>query len=270
MVVIFFVQMESIYLKQDHFKYIVKDIREQIPVPDLFTWEIWAQLGFSLYLDICRYVREGWLPDDYGKDWGKPSLNELCMRLMLWTGAVQLKCDTLIDAKVRNITRTDLFDVNGWRQTKVPMKTYFLDNRINKLYWESYNHSRMTSIKVLQGLALDVRKRNYTITESIQSISLSSNPDIQIYNRELDPDEEMVRKNLNGLLNREYADRSYDYYEYFKRLVRSTDSINLWTFIISSTSCIIAFLLISIMLFKNLISMRNAYYTFLKVKVSSM
>ena len=63
----FFMHFFSVMMKDPAQKKLAKDLKEQILPVDYFSWNVYANVYYALWQDVCRFTREGWLKNDAAK-----------------------------------------------------------------------------------------------------------------------------------------------------------------------------------------------------------
>jgi len=236
------------------------DIKEQLVTADTFSWEIWAQLYSVLYLDILRAIHEGKIPSDYGNEFG--DLNVVDVAAYEYTEAISYysEYEETIDMKVANLSFPSLFDYESWSQTKMVMHFYEYDYNQMKLVWKTETIYRKVAIQLMTSFGLYFSARDYTLFDG--SIPLFGE------DRDSDPEEEYIRKNLAGDINYKYFLRSLDFYEYLKNVGKQNESYVVLTTVITFTVTLSLFFAYLTYLFLDLIDMRRFYRSIFEIKVN--
>jgi len=211
-----------IYLRGYFTVGIFTEVTEVGQVVDNFNWGIWAQVGFPFYMDLCRLTYEGVFSISYGESIGYATMWDKCSETMKWIDTYLITSDLKIDAKTLNISYPEFANTNSW--------IYFTSNYTSKedkeKDWVTKRISRLSVIKPLQIEMIKIMNRNYSSGEL--NFIRAKNGSLE---RELDQGEELIRKNLIGEFNLQYAVRSYEFYKYIKDLFNINITFHIWTVI---------------------------------------
>jgi len=186
---------------------------EQLQTCDRFSWAMQSQQVNVFFLESCRMVKNGVFPNDFLLDVGGVPMYEACMNNLTAYGAYQLNIDLMISQKVSEIRFPSLLTFD-WQKTEIEV-LWFSQNINKEIEWSKQNYSRSQAITFVHGFNQRFVSRNYENDSSIVEFEGFNEEE-----RKQDPDEYMYRYNLQNNLNKEYAFRSYDYYEYLKNVVK--------------------------------------------------
>jgi len=198
----------------------LSEVIKVAPVIDNFNWGIWAQIGFPFYMDLCRLTYEGVFPVDYGAEIGYETMWDKCSTTMQWIENYLILSDLKIDETISKISYPQIAKVDDWIHFR---SNYTSKDEVEK-DWRTKRIPRLSSIKPLQIEMTKIMNRNYS-SGDLNFIRTKNG----YIDRELDQAEELVRKNLIGDFNRQYALRSYEIYQYITNLFNLNITFLLWT-----------------------------------------
>jgi hypothetical protein len=220
----------AIYAKNPIHRIVIKDIESHAIPVDVFSWQIWSLVYPILYMDFCRATREGWIDNQVTQNFRNETMFTYCHSQLGRTSAFNLAPDDTIDIAVRDMT-LDLFDLEGWTSTMVELHfAKFPDDSQNSEFVEFYQETwpRRAAVKYIQTFAGKINGRNYENGTDI--IEFEGDP----ANRLKDADEENYRRLALGDFHKQYSLRSYDYYDYFKKLGRYEQYFILYSTLITT------------------------------------
>lgn len=276
---IFLVNFLSIYLKSPIQKSTAKDIKNHAIAVDVFSWAIWSQISAVFYMEILRMAREGWIDSDISIFYRQKNIFEYATIEFRLAAAFQIKADNMIDEKVRNISKTSLFNFNDWitneikmpylveydLQNKFSSKKVSFDEKIqeNVKLMGNVNLPRRAALKLIQPFAKKFMMRDYE-NATVEQIPKFGNPKFRL----IDAEEEVVRMSLLGELNKFYTFRSYDYYEYMKGLANYNLNFVFWSTNLTFISCLVVFCVFILVILLEVSKMKDFYKKVLNIKVS--
>lgn len=264
-VVLCFVNVGSVAIKVPILQNTNADLKEQLIVADIFSWEIWGQIYSVLFLDFQRGVKEGKIPNEICTSYGYPDLIERSHFQFQRAAAYQYDPDKLIDPKLRNVSFPNLFNYEAWVKTEMLVHFYEFDYPTNSITWKNKTLHRKVALQMMTAFALDFVKRNYSILEGQHDYI----PKIEEL-RDADPDEEFYRRNLNGDMNKQYFLRSLDFYEYLKNVGQQNEQYLLFTMITTLFTTLLFFLAFFAYSLIDLAYMRKFYGSIFIIQVNQI
>lgn len=204
------------FAKVPVFELVNSEIDDNIQTSDFFAWVVWGHVQAMLMTDIARATREKWFDNNIS--------NELRMGETLFeythyqkslSGNFQLVPEISVDKKMRSMKLKQLVEYDRWIFNKIELE---IISPITKsepdIEWKKIELPRKAATQMVQGYADYFKDRDYeNATE--KEIPVFGHPK----NRLMDIDEEVYRRFLLGDLNKQYTLRSYEVYDYQKRLI---------------------------------------------------
>lgn len=258
------INIESVDIKIPIQQQTNSDLKEQLIVADVFSWEIWGQVYPVMFLDIKRAAKEGKIPIDIGIDYGHPDIIVRADRKFQQASAYQYEPERTIDKKVRNLSFPHLFNYNNWVGTEVDVHFYESNKETNETVWRIERLHRKIAVGVMNAFAINFTKRNYSALQGQDGFIPNIGED-----RNADPDEEFYRRNLNGNFNREYYLRSLDFYEYLKNVGKQNENYVLLTMLGTLIVTLVLFFSFVIYTIIDLVSMRRFYSSIFAIHVNT-
>ena len=242
----------SVYIKDPLQTLTNQDLLTQAINVDTFSWEIWAQTYSVLYSDICRAVERGWFPSNLNKNDYGTDVIENCHFVFRRAGTFFLTPDNTLDMAVRNLTFQYLYDYEAFVRMEVEMPIYEIDYKTGGITWRNQTMGRRSAIKLMNQVGrMEYAKRDYENRTGIVP-GIANEMD-------RDPLESFFRRAGLGDLNRQYAMRSYDFYEYLKAVARQNESILFYTTAVVIVFSVVAYFVFLVYLANEVSWMRKFY-----------
>ena len=258
---IFFVlHILAVYLKDPIQKLTNQDIITQAVNVDVFSWEIWAQVYTALFLDICRATERGWFPSDINKEMYNDDIYYRCHYVFRQSAPFFLSPDNTVDQAVRNLTFPYLYDYNTFVTMDVEMPFYEMDYSTGKIVWSNVTMARRSAVKLMEQVGRTFAKRDYENgTGIVRGIG---------FDKDKDPVEELMRRANVGSFNKEYALRTYDFYEYLKGVARQNEAFIVWSTVGVIVFSIFMYFFFMLYIAREISWMRDFYRKLFQIEVN--
>jgi len=216
----------------------INEIRMQSSTLDICSFSITAHQMLSLFADMLRAEREGWIDENYyGKYFIYPSPKEFYFEFMFSIADAQLYSELQLSKRISDLTFPELYPIEWWTLGRVIIETPKIDYSLNKVVgWSKETFSRRAATEYVEMKTLQFFARkdsNYSLAPLLG------------LNRDRDNDEleEFIRRNLQGSINEFYYNNVFYFYEYMKKMARlPIESITLQYLVLLGLSTIYLFI----------------------------
>lgn len=193
----------------------IKEIDTQITTIDLASLSITGHQMVTMIIDVFRAEKEGWMGKNYTSDFGLFSnLSSFYIEnIFSKIHNILLSSELKFDQRMLELSFKEYIDINGWVHGTSDIELPKLDFENNEVVikWEPKTFSRRAASTYL----------NEKLDKWIQ-ITLINNESTSYLgndrNRDTDTLEEILRRNLQGDLNKYYYGYVFQLYEYMKNV----------------------------------------------------
>lgn len=252
--------LASLLLRRPVEELAIGDIKAEMVTVDMFSWEVYANLYSVFWTDVCRGTKEGWFDDNTPMEDFGVTFNHICHLNKDTSVDYIFLPDNEIDKRIREMNLKWMFPYEQWATMEVSVPVY--KEKDGRIEWSESKYHRRSSIKMLQNLGYTVGRRDYQNDSSLPILG-------SINNRDLDPEEELYRRMNLGDINYQYALKSYEFYEYIKKIALVNKLFLAYNIFLPCLFTLVVYIFYSIYLFSEVKSMETFYKTLLSIKVLS-
>lgn len=237
------------------------EVKEQAITLDFYSKEIWGFTQTLIILERFRFMKEGLMSVVMELRPDKPIRYRLIQNYFRESCNLIQQYNLYISDKAARVSNRNLFDYSKWSSMEFKIQDYRIDST-NRVVWSTDKMDKNTAIS-----KLSARMRNFCTRDYENDTLPLLGPD---RNRDLDPEEEFMRRNLIGNPLDNIIQGNIQFGDYLQNLSEKNKNYIIWTLVASLIVSLMIVLILLLYIVQEIKSMHYFYKTIYKIKVNQV